>query len=61
VAVGFVEVVVMSTLADAVMHGTGVFPPFGEPMGGGLFLLALALLVLAAPSVLAGAALARRA
>ena len=116
VLIGFLEVAVMSTLTDAVMHGTGVFPPFGEPMAGGLFVLALAyrtvftvlggwltatlapdrryarilaalgtvggglgvvawaaggpemgplwypvaLLVLAAPSVLAGAALARR-
>lgn len=42
VGIGFVSVVVTSTVADAVMHGTGVFPPLGEPMSGWLFLFALA-------------------
>jgi hypothetical protein len=39
---GFLVVVVLSTGTDAVMHATGVFPPFGEPMSDGRFLLATA-------------------
>ena len=37
---GFLVVVVLSMGTDAVMHATGVFPPFGEPMSDGRFLLA---------------------
>jgi hypothetical protein len=42
VLAGLVTIIVTSMLTDAVMHGTGVFPPAGQPMAGGLFLLALA-------------------
>ena len=38
----FAGVVVLSTGTDAVMHAAGVFPPFGEPMSNGRFLLATA-------------------
>jgi hypothetical protein len=37
---GFLVVVVLSLGTDAVMHATGVFPPFGEPMSDSRFLLA---------------------
>jgi peptidoglycan/LPS O-acetylase OafA/YrhL len=37
---GFLVVVVLSMGTDAVMHATGVFPPFGEPMSDSRFLLA---------------------
>ena len=37
---GLLVVVVLSMGTDAVMHATGVFPPFGEPMSDGRFLLA---------------------
>jgi hypothetical protein len=37
---GFLVVVVLSMGTDAVMHASGVFPPFGEPMSDGRFLLA---------------------
>lgn len=36
---GFLVVVVLSMGTDAVMHATGVFPPFGEPMSDSRFLL----------------------
>jgi len=39
---GFLAVAILSTAADAVMHGTGVFPPAGQPMAAGLWVLALA-------------------
>jgi hypothetical protein len=39
---GLVAVVVLSTVTDMVLHATGVFPPMGQPMSDGLFLLALA-------------------
>lgn len=39
---GFLVVVILSIGTDAVLHGTGVFPPLGQPMGDGLFLLATA-------------------
>ena len=42
VVAGFVAVVVLSLGTDAVLHGTGVFPGWGEPMGNALFLLATA-------------------
>jgi hypothetical protein len=37
---GFLVVVVLSLGTDAVMHASGVFPPFGEPMSDSRFLLA---------------------
>ena len=37
---GFLVVVVLSMGTDAVMHATGVFPPFGEPMSDSRFVLA---------------------
>jgi hypothetical protein len=43
VVAGFVSVAVLSTLVDAVMHATGVFPPTdAPPMSNALFALALA-------------------
>ena len=42
VAAGFVAVAVVSTLVDIVLHATGVYPPWGEPIGNGLSLLAAA-------------------
>ncbi len=40
VVVGFIAVVIAHLGTDAVMHATGVFPPWGQPMSDGLFLLA---------------------
>ncbi|MGH9801265.1 MAG: hypothetical protein ACRD82_12940 [Blastocatellia bacterium] len=37
---GFIAVVITHTGTDAVMHATGVFPPWGQPMSDALFLLA---------------------
>jgi hypothetical protein len=37
---GFVVVVVLSLGTDVVMHVTGIFPSWGQPMNDGLFLLA---------------------
>jgi hypothetical protein len=42
VLAGLVTVVVLSTATDAVLHATGVFPPMGRPMAGGLWVLATA-------------------
>ena len=42
VLAGFLSVVVLSTAVDAVLHATGVFPPMGERMSDGLFVLATA-------------------
>ena len=42
VAVGFVAVAVGSILVDVVLHMTGVYPPWGQPIGNGLSLLATA-------------------
>ena len=39
---GLLTIAVLDNTIDAVMHGTGVFPPWGEPMHHGLFLLPLA-------------------
>jgi hypothetical protein len=41
-AAGFVVVVVLSLGTDVALHATGVFPPWGQPMGDGLFALATA-------------------
>lgn len=37
VVAGFVVTAVLSLGMDLVMHATGVFPPWGEPMPSGLF------------------------
>ena len=42
VVAGLLTVVVLSTVTDLVLHGTGVFPPDGQPMADALFLLATA-------------------
>lgn len=42
VAAGLIAVVVLSIGTDAVMHATNVFPPLGERMTDGLFVLATA-------------------
>ena len=42
VLAGLLSVVVLSTAVDAGLHATGVFPPLGEVMSGGLFALASA-------------------
>jgi drug/metabolite transporter (DMT)-like permease len=39
---GFVLVVVLSLGTDVALHATRVFPPWGQPMADGLFLLATA-------------------
>ncbi|MBI1766050.1 MAG: hypothetical protein HYR56_31990 [Acidobacteria bacterium] len=38
---GFFAVVISHLGTDALMHATGVFPPWGQPMSDALFLLAL--------------------
>lgn len=42
VLAGLLAIVLQSTAADAVLHATGVYPPFPEIMADGLFLLATA-------------------
>jgi hypothetical protein len=42
VAAGFVAVAIVSTLVDVVLHATGVYPPWGVPIGDGLSALATA-------------------
>jgi len=42
VLAGVVSVFVLSLGTDVVLHATGVFPPWGQPMGEGLFGFALA-------------------
>jgi hypothetical protein len=42
VLAGLLTVVVLDTGIDAVMHATGIYPPWGQPMAGTLFLLATA-------------------
>ena len=39
---GFLATALLSTATDAAMHAAGVFPPLGQAMGDGLFLLATA-------------------
>lgn len=38
---GFLAVVILSLAVDALMHGTGIFPPLGQSMSDSLFALAL--------------------
>jgi hypothetical protein len=40
VLAGLLTVVVLSVGTDVVLHATGVFPPWGQPVGGGPLLLA---------------------
>jgi hypothetical protein len=42
VLVGFLATVILSVATDALLHGTGIFPPFGQPMSDALFALATA-------------------
>ena len=42
VLAGFIFVAVATTLVDVVLHAAGVYPPWGEPIGDGLSLLATA-------------------
>lgn len=42
VLAGLVAIVVLSTAADAVLHATGIYPPFPERMADELFALATA-------------------
>ena len=42
VLAGLLAVVILSTATDAVLHATGVFPPWGQPMSDSLFMLATA-------------------
>jgi hypothetical protein len=37
---GFVVVVALSLCADVIMHKSGIFPPWGDPLSDRLFLLA---------------------
>ena len=39
---GFLAIVVLSLGTDVVLHATGIYPPWGEPMSDALFLLATA-------------------
>ena len=40
VLAGFIAVAVLSTGADLILHATGIYPPWGEPMGDAQFALA---------------------
>ena len=42
VLAGLLAIFVLSLGTDATLHATGVFPPWGQPMSDGLFLLATA-------------------
>jgi hypothetical protein len=42
VVAGLLVNVILGTVTDAVLHGTGIFPPAGEPMAAHLWLLAIA-------------------
>ncbi len=42
VVAGLLVIVVLSTAADAVLHATGVYPPYPQRMSDGLFVLATA-------------------
>jgi hypothetical protein len=39
---GLFTIFILSTAIDVVLHATGVFPPWGQRMADGLYLLALA-------------------
>jgi peptidoglycan/LPS O-acetylase OafA/YrhL len=40
VLAGFLATAILSIATDLAMHGTGIFPPEGQPMSNGLFVLA---------------------
>jgi len=42
VLAGLLFIVIITTATDAILHATGVFPPWGQPMSDSLFLLAFA-------------------
>ena len=42
VLAGLVAIFAVTTATDVVLHATGVFPPWSQPMSDGLFLLATA-------------------
>ena len=42
VLAGLLFVIIITTATDALMHATGIFPPWGQPMSDSLFLLAFA-------------------
>ena len=42
VLAGFVTIFAVTTATDVLLHATGVFPPWGQPMSDRLFLLATA-------------------
>jgi len=37
VAAGLIVIVILSSAMDAIMHVTGIFPPYGQAMSSGLF------------------------
>ena len=42
VVAGFLATFMLSIVTDIVLHGIGVFPPWGQPMSNALFVLATA-------------------
>ena len=46
VLAGFVVIFVLSLGTDAILHATGVYPPWGQPMADSLFVLATAYRIL---------------
>jgi len=42
VVAGLLVVIIITTATDALLHATGIFPPWGQPMSDSLFLLAFA-------------------
>lgn len=42
VLAGLLVVIIITTATDALLHVTGIFPPWGKPMSDALFLLAFA-------------------
>ncbi len=41
VLAGLLTIVILSSAVDVALHAAGVFPPWGQPMSGALFALAL--------------------
>ncbi|MGH9194914.1 MAG: hypothetical protein ACRD1T_04145 [Acidimicrobiia bacterium] len=42
VLAGLLAITILSVATDAVLHATGVFPPYGRPTFDGLFVIATA-------------------
>jgi hypothetical protein len=42
VLAGLLFVIIITTITDAILHATGIYPPWGLPMADSLFLVALA-------------------